>query len=93
MKPAQNIFSKTIITVALQVGCLTLILIVASLIVGLFLDRNLDTLPLFTILFLVGSMPVSWLLVFKVVNKAKNKIIIESEMQIADPKLEDDNSD
>jgi F0F1-type ATP synthase assembly protein I len=42
-----------------QIGCLTLILIGAALGAGILLDRFLETKPIFTILFLVGSMPVN----------------------------------
>jgi F0F1-type ATP synthase assembly protein I len=42
-----------------QIGCLTLILIGAALGAGILLDRVLDTRPIFTILFLVGSVPVN----------------------------------
>lgn len=42
-----------------QVGCVTVILIGLALGAGLLLDRVLDTRPIFTILFLVGSVPVT----------------------------------
>lgn len=49
-------------------------LIFLSLVTGLILDRVLDTRPLFTIIFLVGSMPLTWVAVFWVVNRAKHKL-------------------
>lgn len=68
-----KLFSSALIRVALGVGCLTLMIIFASLLLGLWLDRTFDTLPLFTILLLVGSMPLSWVGVFKLVNRAKKQ--------------------
>jgi F0F1-type ATP synthase assembly protein I len=85
--------SRNIITMAVQVGCLTFGIIIGSLIAGLWLDRFLDTLPLFTIIFLVGSMPVSWVFVFRLVIKTKAKIIREAENIAGLKKLEDEDSD
>lgn len=68
-----TLFTSALLRVALGVGCLTLVIIFASLLLGLWLDRTFDTLPLFTILLLIGSMPLSWVGVFKLVNRAKNQ--------------------
>ncbi len=70
----QQLFNRTLVTVAIQVGCLTLLIIVLALLGGLWLDRTLETLPLFMILFLVGSMPVTWVVIFQVVNRAKKQL-------------------
>lgn len=78
---AQQGFTFTIAIVALQVGCLTLIIILGALIVGLWLDRTLDTLPIFLIIFLVGSMPLTWVAVFFVVNRAKKRMKLDPAMQ------------
>jgi F0F1-type ATP synthase assembly protein I len=72
----QRVFTFTIAVVALQVGCLTLLLILGALIAGLWLDRTLDTLPIFLIIFLVGSMPLSWVVIFFIVNRAKQRLNI-----------------
>jgi F0F1-type ATP synthase assembly protein I len=71
----QQVFPLPIVIVALQVGCLTLTIIVGALIAGYWLDRTLDTLPIFLIIFLVGSMPLSWVAIFFVVNRAKKRLI------------------
>ncbi len=72
----QKRIRKALISVGVQVGVLTLVVIFASLVVGLLLDRILDTLPLFTIILLVVSMPITWVLVFRVVNRAKHQLNI-----------------
>jgi F0F1-type ATP synthase assembly protein I len=95
----QSVFNAAVITVALQVGCLTLVIIFASLILGLFLDQMFDTRPLFTILFLVGSMPATWIAVFWSVNRAKKRLkppIDNQPTSVASGKsnlLEEDDSD
>jgi F0F1-type ATP synthase assembly protein I len=72
----QKRIRKALISIAVQVGLLTLIVIFASLVGGLLLDQLFNTLPLFTILLLVISMPITWVLVFLVVNRAKHKLNI-----------------
>jgi F0F1-type ATP synthase assembly protein I len=42
-----------------QIGCVTTIIVVGGLVVGLWLDNQFDTRPLFTVLFLLGTIPVS----------------------------------
>jgi F0F1-type ATP synthase assembly protein I len=78
---AQQVFSLTVAIVALQVGCLTLFIILGALVAGLWLDRTLDTLPIFLIIFLVGSMPLSWVAIFFVVNRAKQHLGKKSASQ------------
>ena len=42
-----------------QVGCVTVVLVAIALGAGVFLDNLLGTKPIFTILLLVGSVPVT----------------------------------
>lgn len=42
-----------------QVGCVTVVIVVGALLGGLWLDSLLNTRPLFTVLFLLLSIPVS----------------------------------
>jgi len=48
-------------SMASQAGCLSVILIFLALFAGLFLDARLDTHPIFTIVLIVISIPVSLL--------------------------------
>jgi F0F1-type ATP synthase assembly protein I len=77
-QPKANI---TLAVVAGQVGCLTLVIIIVALIIGLFLDRTLETLPLFTILFLVGSMPVTFVVIIYIINNAKKRLESNAMME------------
>jgi len=47
-----------------QVGCITLLIVVVALIGGLWLDKQLDSKPVFTIILVVGSAPLSLFLTF-----------------------------
>lgn len=70
----QYAMNLTLASIAGQVGCLTLVIIFVALFAGLWLDRYLDTKPLFTIVFLIGSVPVTLFLMFRVVRAATSRI-------------------
>jgi hypothetical protein len=50
-----------------QVGCLTVIIIAAALAAGLWIDTQFDTRPVFTILLILGSVPVTIYLMVRLV--------------------------
>ncbi len=50
-----------------QVGCLTLVIILVALVAGLWLDSQFQTRPLFTIILIIVSMPITIFLMFRVV--------------------------
>jgi hypothetical protein len=64
----------TLASVAGQVGCLTLLVIFMALFAGLWLDKSFGTKPLFTILLLIGSVPVTLFLMFRIVRAATDRI-------------------
>ncbi len=70
----QYAMNLTLASVAGQVGCLTLVVIFLALFAGLWLDRYLQSRPLFTIVFLIGSVPVTLFLMFRVVKAATDRI-------------------
>ena len=60
--------------VAGQVGCFTLLIIFVALIGGLWLDKIFEVRPLFTIVLMVFSVPVTVVMMLWVVRKAASKI-------------------
>jgi F0F1-type ATP synthase assembly protein I len=52
-----------------QVGCLTLLIIVASVLAGLWLDANFHTKPLFTLALLLAGIPISILTMLLVARR------------------------
>jgi F0F1-type ATP synthase assembly protein I len=64
----------TIIGVFGQVGFLTLFIILAALLGGLWLDKMFDSKPLFTIILMIASVPVSLVLMYKIVMWATSRI-------------------
>lgn len=57
-----------------QVGCVTLIIIVVAVLGGLWLDAHFQTKPLFTLILLVVSIPVSLLSMLYIVRVVTSKI-------------------
>ena len=73
-KDGQYAKNLTIIGIFGQVGFLTLFIIVVALLGGLWLDKTFDTKPLFTIVLMVASVPVSLVSMYKVVMWATSRI-------------------
>ena len=76
---SDNRFNTILMTVIGQVGCLTPVIILVALFAGLWLDRQFETKPLFTILFIVGSAPVSIFSLYKIVKGATTKLKSDDE--------------
>ncbi len=71
---AQYAVNMTLAVVAGQVGCITLFLILLALIGGLWLDAQLNTRPLFTVVLMIASIPVTVIGMVWVVRKATSQI-------------------
>ncbi|GAB4422608.1 MAG: hypothetical protein Kow002_12000 [Anaerolineales bacterium] len=78
---SNNRFNTILATVVGQVGCFTPIILLAALFAGLWLDRQFETKPLFTILFIVGSAPVSIFVLYRIVRTATAKLKIENQVK------------
>jgi hypothetical protein len=50
-----------------QVGCVTLLVIAAALGAGLWLDTQLNSKPLFTLILMLGSVPVTIYVMVRIV--------------------------
>ena len=62
-----------------QVGCLTLIIILASVFVGLWLDNMLGTKPVITLVLLFAGIPISVLVMLVVARRTLARIKAEAE--------------
>lgn len=67
MKQNQQQINQTALLAGIigQVGCITVILVAIALGAGVLLDNLLGTRPVFTILLLVGSVPVTLYLIVR----------------------------
>ena len=57
-----------------QVGCLTVIVILAALAAGLWLDQRLGTRPTFTLGLVLGSIPLSIYLMVRVLQSGMTRM-------------------
>ena len=76
-----NRFNTILATVVGQVGCFTPVIILGALFAGLWLDRQFDTKPLFTIVFIVGSAPVSVFVLYRIVRSATDRLKIDKQVK------------
>jgi uncharacterized protein (DUF983 family) len=67
-------FNLALAAVAGQVGCLTAIIAIGFLLVGLYIDSRLDTRPTFTIILLITSIPITLITMFWIVRNVTGKL-------------------
>jgi F0F1-type ATP synthase assembly protein I len=70
----QDEFRTAVTMTVLWVAGLTLVVIFGALFAGLWLDKVLDSKPLFTIVLILVSVPVTLFLTFRVVRTATARI-------------------
>ena len=70
----QDEFRTAVTMTVVWVAGLTLVVIFAALFAGLWLDKILDSKPLFTIVLVLASIPVTLFLTFRVVRAATARI-------------------
>lgn len=61
-------------TVLGQIGVLTLVAVFGPLVLGLWLDKTFATRPLFTLLLLLASFPLTMYVIYRVSLRAISKI-------------------
>ena len=57
-----------------QVGCVTVVIVVGALLLGLWLDNLLDTKPILTIVCILASIPVSLFSLVRIALSAAARI-------------------
>ncbi len=78
----QYFFNLALAAVAGQVGCLTLIIVLAAVFAGLWLDNRFDTKPMITLILVFGSLPVTLILMFAIVRGATKKMKLGNSSQL-----------
>jgi F0F1-type ATP synthase assembly protein I len=77
----RTLLTNLLIVLVGQVGCLTLVIVLASVFGGLWLDKVFNTKPVFTLALLFAGIPVSVLVMLNVGRKtlARMKEKLEKE--------------
>ena len=75
----RNILNTLLIVLIGQVGCLTLVVILASVFGGLWLDKTFGTKPIFTLVLLLAGIPVSVFVMLTVARKTLARLKDKAE--------------
>ena len=71
---AQRTFNFTLAAVVTQVGCLTLVILLAALFGGMWLDQIFQMKPMFTLGLTIASIPVSLIAMLWIVRSATSRL-------------------
>jgi hypothetical protein len=77
----RKILSTLLIVMVGQVGCLTLIIILASVFGGLWLDNTFSTKPIFTLVLLFAGIPISVLVMLVVARRTLARLKDQAEKE------------
>jgi len=72
------LLNTVLIVMVGQVGCVTLLIVLASAFGGMWLDERLGTRPLFTLGLLLAGIPLSVLLMVTLARRAVRRIHTEA---------------
>ena len=76
-----------------QSGCLVVAIVLASVVGGILLDRALGTKPLLMLLFVLGSIPVTIYLLFRISMRAVASVKPPPAARAMKDRDDDDNDD
>ena len=75
----RSILNTLLVVMVGQVGCLTLIIILASVFGGLWLDKTFGTKPVFTLALLFAGIPVSVFVMLTVARRTLARLKDQAE--------------
>ena len=75
----RGILNTLLVVMIGQVGCLTLVIILASVFGGLWLDKTFGTKPVFTMVLLLAGIPVSVVVMLTVARKTLARLKDKAE--------------
>jgi len=75
----RSILTNLLIVLIGQVGCLTLVIILASVFGGLWLDKIFNTKPVITLVLLFAGIPVSVFVMLSVARKTLARLKDQAE--------------
>ena len=77
----KGILSALLIVMVGQVGCLTLVIILASVFGGLWLDETFNTKPVFTLVLLFAGIPISVFVMLYVARKTLARLKDQADQE------------
>ena len=89
-KKSQRALALTVTAVTGLVGCITIIITIAALLLGLWLDARFDTKPTITLVLTIASLPVTLIVMFYAVRKTTNRLMSSVEEEKEEDNVEDE---
>ncbi len=86
----QASLSITLVGLISQSGCVTVVIIAVALVAGLWLDRRFDSKPLFTLLLVLGSVPVTLYLMVRILTSGLARLQSGKGETAPSAEMEDD---
>jgi hypothetical protein len=80
-RKGRKILSTLLVVMVGQVGCLTLVIILASVFGGLWLDNTFGTKPVFTLALLFAGIPISVLVMLVVARRTLARLKEQAEKE------------
>ena len=77
----RSILNTLLIVMVGQVGCLTLVIILASVFGGLWLDKTFNTKPVFTLVLLLAGIPLSVILMIVLARRTLARLKEKAEKE------------
>jgi uncharacterized membrane protein len=70
----KNLVRTLLIVLVGQVGCLTLLIVIGTVFLGLWLDAHFHTRPLFTLVLLLAGIPLSVVVMLQVARRVLSRL-------------------
>jgi F0F1-type ATP synthase assembly protein I len=75
----QSAFNITLVAVVGQVGCLTTLIVLTALFIGIWLDNQFRTQPIFTVGLMIISVPITLVIMIWIVRFTVTKLKINRQ--------------
>lgn len=80
-KPGQKALNLTLAAVTSLVGCITVVITIAALLLGLWLDARYGTRPRLTVVITLASLPVTLVVMFLVTRWTTSRMLIGADKE------------
>ncbi len=79
--PSRKALNLTLAAVTSLVGCITVVITIAALLLGLWIDAQLGTRPRFTVVTTIASLPVTLILMFVLTRWTTSRMLIGNDKE------------
>jgi F0F1-type ATP synthase assembly protein I len=90
-KPSRVLTNEQIAGLMTQSGCLVVALVLIAVVAGIWLDRVLGTRPVITLVLVLGSVPLTLFVLFRMATQAVSTV--KPAVKSAHKVLDDDDDD